>query len=245
MENHPPRVEPLPRFERYRDPGEGPPWHQSAKVKLFAVTSGLVLILGLMWTLLQPVVYRSSATVLMSAPVAIDAVVSEANIQNVAIQRTILLGEDITRSLLDKVEGQVDPASNASYLREVLRVEPVPDTNLIEMIARGADEEVLADLVSAWIDVYIGARAEDIEQRKGHTVQLVQDELDGLALKIEQARDALELYREENNIISAKREENEVLARLDGLNKALNTAIEEEVKTKVYLETLHESIEKG
>ena len=91
MDNDPPRVEPLPRFERYREPGETALWHRSGKVKLFTVTFGIIFAIGLIWTLLQPVVYRSSATVLMSAPTAIDAVVSEANIQNVAIQRTILL----------------------------------------------------------------------------------------------------------------------------------------------------------
>ena len=245
MNKDSPRVEPLPRFERYRDPGEEAPWHRSGKVKLFAVTFGIVFALGIIWTVLQPVVYRSSATVLMSAPAAIDAVVSEANIQNVAIQRTILLGEEITRRVLSELADVQEPRLNSSYLREVLHVDPVPDTNLIEMTAQGADEGVLPTLVETWIDVYIAARAEDIEQRKSHTLQLVQDELDGLAIKIEQARDDLELYRRQNNIISAKREENEVLARLDGLNKALNNAIEEEVKAKVYLETLRESIKEG
>ena len=123
MEQQSPRVEPLPRFERYRDPGEGAPWRQSSKVKLFAITSGAVLLLGLFWTLLQPVVYRSSATVLMSAPAVIDAVVSEANIQNVAIQRTILLGEEITGRVLDQMAGLQEPPLDASYLREVLRVQ--------------------------------------------------------------------------------------------------------------------------
>ena len=245
MEKDSPRVEPLPRFERYRDPGEGAPWHHSGKVKLFAVTFGIVLVLGLIWTFLQPVVYRSSATVLMSAPVAIDAVVSAANIQNVAIQRTILLGDEITARVLGELSGVHEARLQSGYLREVLRVDPIPDTDLIEMVAQGADEELLPTLVDTWIDVYVDARAHDIEQRKDHTLQLVQDELAGLAIKIEQVRDDLELYREENNIISAKREENEVLARLDGLNKALNNAIEAEVKAKVYLETLRESTEKG
>jgi hypothetical protein len=65
------------------------------------------------------------------------------------------------------------------------------------MRAQGADEEVLPMLIDTWIDVYVDALADDIEQRKDHTLQLVQDELDGLAIKIEQARDDLELYRKE------------------------------------------------
>ena len=103
------RPGPLQRLERYSDGGEPSPWLQSGKVKLFAVSFSVVLVLGLVWTVLQPLVYRSSATVLMSAPTAIDAGVSEANIQNVAIQRTILLGEEITRRVLDELNGLQAP----------------------------------------------------------------------------------------------------------------------------------------
>ena len=63
----------LQRLERYSDEGELSPWLQSSKVKLFAVSFSIVLVLGLVWTVLQPLVYRSSATVLMTAPAAIDA----------------------------------------------------------------------------------------------------------------------------------------------------------------------------
>ena len=50
---------------------------------------------------------------------------------------------------------------------------------------------------------------------------------------------------EQHEIISVERQENEVLARLDGLNKALNNAIEEEAKTRAYLDTLREAITRG
>jgi succinoglycan biosynthesis transport protein ExoP len=60
-----------------------------------------------------------------------------------------------------------------------------------------------------------------------------------------EARSALDDYRREHEIISAERQENEVLARLDGLNRALNNAIEEEAKTRAYLDTLREAITRG
>ena len=41
------------------------------------------------------------------------------------------------------------------------------------------------------------------------------------------------------------RKENEVLSRLDGLNKALNRAVEEEVRARAYLETLRDSLAEG
>ena len=74
--------------------------------------AGLTLLAGVIFTLLQPLVYRSSATVLMSAPSAIDAEVAAADIQSVAIQRKILLGEDITLRLaaeLDPTRLEVAP----------------------------------------------------------------------------------------------------------------------------------------
>jgi polysaccharide biosynthesis transport protein len=240
-----PRVEPVSRFDPY--PGTAPEesWRKSGRVKLFSITSGIVLFLGLFWTLLQPVVYRSSATVLMSAPAAIDVQVVEANVQNVAIQRKILLGSEITARIGEELNWIQGAPLDSVYLGKVLGVDPVPDTNLVEMVAQGSDADLLPILVDTWIDVYIEARAEDIQGSKLSSMQLVQDELGELELKIEQSRDALEQYRNEHNIISAQREENEVLSRLDGLNSALNNAVEEEVKAKVYLDTVRDGVAKG
>ena len=73
MITHSPGVDPLPRFSRYQGFNEEVEWRNSIRVKLFSVIAGVVLVSGIVWTLLQPIVYRSSATVLMSAPSAIDA----------------------------------------------------------------------------------------------------------------------------------------------------------------------------
>jgi polysaccharide biosynthesis transport protein len=245
MDNNTLRMEPLPRLEPY--PGTTPekPWRDSRRARLFALVFGLSFLTSLIWVVMQPVIYRSSATVLMSAPTAIDVSMAKADVQNVAIQRRILMGNDITNRLIAELEGLGDPPIDTGYLREVLRVEAVPETNLVEMAAQGVDGEILPYLVNSWIDVYLDVRAEDIERSKRSTVNLVQGELDELAVKLEEARFALEQFREKNEIISVERQENEVLARLDGLNKALNVAIAEEVKAKAYLDALGEALAKG
>jgi polysaccharide biosynthesis transport protein len=243
--NEHPQVEPLSRFGSYPGERAGEPWHQSGRARLFGLVFCVTLVIGVVWTLLQPVVYRSSATVLMSAPTAIDAEVTEADIQSVAIQRKILLGEEITGRLAAELAESGGADLDADEIHSLLQVDPVPQTNLVEMSAQGADSELLPKLVKRWIDVYLAIRANEIEQRKEQTMLIVQDELDGLADKVEQARIALDQYREEHEIISVERQENEVLARLDGLNSALNNAIEEEVKTRAYLDALQTSISKG
>jgi succinoglycan biosynthesis transport protein ExoP len=238
-------MEPLPRFASYTDDIPATAWHRSVRARLFAVTFGVTLALGIGWTLLQPVVYRSSATVLMSAPSAIDADIEEANIQSVAIQSRILLGGDVTRDLLQEFDAGESVALDTAYLRDVLRVETVPDTNLVEMVAEGEDAELLPELVNSWIDVYLAIRAASIQNTQQQTLGVVQDQMAGLSQRVEEARDALARYRDEHRITSVERQQNEELAQLDGLNKALNSAVRVEVKAKAKLQALRHAIASG
>lgn len=238
-------MEPLPGFASYTDDVSATAWHRSVRARLFAITFGITLALGLGWTLLQPVIYRSSATVLMSAPSAIDAEAEEADIQSVAIQSRILLSGDVTRSLLQDIEGNAAADVNSQYLRDVLRVEAVPETNLVEMVAEGEDADLLPDLVNAWIDVYLAIRASNIQNSQQQTLGVVQDQMAGLSQRLDDARDALAAYRAENHITSVERQQNEELAQLEGLNTALNSAVRVEVKAKANLQSLRNSIAAG
>lgn len=216
-----------------------------ARRRVFLLCALAVLAIGILYTVLQPTVYQSSATVLMSAPTAIDQQMLDADIQGVAIQRRTLTGSEITRTLADEVRDKYGVDLEPLALRRILDVAPVPETNLLELTASGSDSELLPPLLESWIDVYTSVRSRDIESRKSQTLTEVQDELDGLASKLESARSALEEYRAENEIISMERQENAVLAQLDGLNTSLNKAVEEEVRSQSYLATLQDSLAAG
>ncbi len=245
MDRNPPPIEPLPRFAPYNDTSADVAWHRSVRARLFALTFGLTLALGVGWTVLQPAVYRSSATVLMSAPSAIDAKVEKANVQSVAIQGRILLGGEVTQGLLSTFDTNTSADIDLQYLRDVLRVDAVPDTNLVEMIAQGADADVLPTLVNNWIDVYLNIRANEVQQSQKQTLGVVEDQLAGLAIKLDKAREALANYRDENHISSVDRQQNEELSRLDGLNTALNLAVKLEIKAKANLDSLSQAIAAG
>jgi polysaccharide biosynthesis transport protein len=131
------------------------------------------------------------------------------------------------------------------YLRDVLRVEAVPDTNLVEMIAQGIDAEILPTLVNNWIDVYLNIRANEVQHSQEQTLGVVEDQLSGLAIKLDQAREALATYRSENHITSVDRQQNEEMSRLEGLNTALNSAVKTEVKAKAELGSLRQAIAAG
>jgi len=245
MDREPPYVEPLPRVSPYSAEEPVSAWSQSPRVKLFSIVFALVFVTGLVATLLQPRIYRASATVLMTAPAAVDDVPQEANRQSVAIQRRILLGNEVMADLAQALGGDASAAIDASDLRQILRVEPVADTNLVEMIARGTDKALLPPLVNTWIDEYLAVRAREIETSQQQTLRQVRDQLAGLEAQLTAARDALASFRAEHGISSGERGENEVVARLEGLNEALNSAIEKEVQAKTRLRSLEDAIARG
>ena len=245
MNPEPPLLNAPPEYQPLHNTADGPPWFKTPRVRLFLAVFILTWLAGGITTLFQPDVYRSSATVLMTAAMAVDERSSTANVQRVAIQRRILLGGEVKEQLLETLhrEGFSDP--DGAYLREVLDVDEVPETNLVEMVAEGADADWLPFIVNTWIDTYLEIRADHVEESQQQTLQVVEDQLTGLGAKLEQARTALADYREEHQISSAERQENEELARLEGLNEALNIAVEKEISAQSWVEGLRKAIEEG
>lgn len=245
MSLQPQPVHQIPTYQPLHDTAHGRPWYATPRAQLFTVIFTLALVTGLVATYLQPTVFRSAATVLMTAAMAIDEETAEANVQRVAIQGRILLGGEVSRQLLDTLHDNGVTRVDAPYLRDVLSVQPVPATNLVEMAAQGADRALLPELVDTWIDVYLAIRKAHVEESQGQTLQVVNDQLADLEVKLEKARKALADYREEHSISSAERQENEELSRLDGLNKALNKAVDNEIQAQAFVETLRQAIADG
>lgn len=225
------------------------PWHKSRRFIIFTIAFLISIGLSLGYVFLRSPVYQSYATLLTVAKTAIDSPSSDADIQHVAIQKQILLGSELlaeTSRRLKTVNNTGNQINlNTGDIRQMLDVRPVAETNLIEMVAEGADAKTLPLLINTWIDVYLDARAAEVSRLLGDTTQIIQDELDGLAKKIQVKRVELDQFRHEHDIASIEREENEALARLKGLNEALNDASEDEVKAKAKLDAINKAIERG
>ena len=245
MVKYPPNIEQYTPLSAHVPPGADIPWQATLRVRIFAFTLLAVAAVGLIYTFAQPAIYQSEATLLTSAQASIDSLGSEADSQHVAIQRQILLGEELLAKTRARLEADPDYDLDAAAFKRQLEVRAVVGTNLVAMTAQGSDAELLPRILNTWIDVYLQARAADIEAISGHTVRLIQEELDQLAARLEQGRADLVAFREANEIISGERSENEALSRLDGLQRALNTALEEEVKARSQEETFREAIARG
>ena len=232
-------------------PGEAAdvtPSGRPRRLIVFLLTFVTCLAAGLFYNFQRPAVYLSSASLLTVAPPDIDQVdVPEADAQHVAIQRQRLLSKPLLEAVIDKLEQEGTEAQSLSLyeLQPMLDVVQVPETNLVAMQARGEDPEFLPRLVNAWVEVYLDERADEVRQVTLDTEEALSEEQRRIGEQIERKREELDAFRENNEILSAGRDENEAVARLKGLTDSLNTASEEEVKAKARLDAVNAAVRRG
>ena len=205
--------------------------------------------ISLTYTYSRPAIYRSSATLLTSAMTAIDRDSTAADVQHVAIQKQLLLSHELLAETLSRLKASAVTDAvlklTPQDIQNLLAVAPINETNLVEISAEGADPELLPLLVNTWTDVYQDARAKDIKNLTGNTTQLISDELNALAEKINAKRAELEGFSKRYDISTNGRDDNEPLARLNGLNTSLNQAEEDEIKAKATLAAVKSAIDRG
>ncbi|MCP4288441.1 MAG: hypothetical protein GY792_29125 [Gammaproteobacteria bacterium] len=219
------KVEFLPRpnqAEKYRII---PADVRSQRLVVFLLTFVISLAPGLYYIFQRPPVYISSASLLTVAPPDLDQQIAEADLQHVAIQLQRLLSkpllDEVVRRLKD--EDATNEFTNLSIyqLQSMLSVVPVPETNLVEV------------------------RAEEVRIVSAATTDSLREQYERLDKKTALKREELYRFRKDNEILSIGRDENQVLARLNGLTASLNIASEEEVKAKARLDAIRAAVKRG
>ncbi|SFP59328.1 Uncharacterized protein involved in exopolysaccharide biosynthesis [Nitrosomonas cryotolerans] len=250
MQNHISQIDLTPIKEYYSSSSlNRNPWFKSRRFIIFIIILFLSATLALSYVYSRPEIYQSTATLLTVAKTSVDQQSREADIQHVAIQKQILMGSallaEISKRLRLNAALEEDVDLTVADIRQMLNVQPVMDTNLVELMATGSDPAILPVLINTWIEVYLAARAAEVSQSTGETTRIIQGELTNLKDEISSKRTELNHFRQNNEIISTGREENEALARLKGLHESLNQANEEAVKAKAKLDAIHKAIGRG
>ncbi|SFW13194.1 Uncharacterized protein involved in exopolysaccharide biosynthesis [Nitrosovibrio sp. Nv17] len=228
-------------------PARGESGYYTRRFRVFGTLFLVSAAIGLAYDYSRPAIYRSSATLLTSAMTAIDRESGDADIQHVAIQRQVLLGSDLMEATLSRLKeaGRLPSHFAASDLQVQLHADPVPETNIVELRAEGSDPAFLPVLVNTWIDAYLDTREREVRQVAGDTRRVLEDELQGLAERIDAARKELQSFRTAHDISSTGREENEALAHFKALTDALSRANEEEIKARANVEAIQSAILRG
>ncbi|MFP4602693.1 MAG: GumC family protein [Halochromatium sp.] len=205
----------------------------------FVAAFTLIAAPASLWNFSRPPLYRATATVLTIVPEARSgsgAAVADA--QHVAIQRSMLLGrsllEDTLARLRDTVRGDTNPG-NAERLADIAALTPddllsmlevslVPQTNLVELSATGAEPALLATLVNQWLAAYRALREREIATQVGDRLDKLDERARLLAERTRAKRAMLDDFRTRFDIVTLERDSNDALKRLDLLQEALGEA---------------------
>ncbi|MEY6431482.1 hypothetical protein ABC977_03565 [Thioalkalicoccus limnaeus] len=137
-------------------PPPGPiPDQRPGRLLVFLSTFVLAATLGLAANYLRSPVFETSATVLTVKPKGVDETSADADLEHVAIQRRLLLGDEVLAAVADRLQSADhtgESPMDMGRLREMLTVRSVSDTNLVELSAEGGTPELLRDAVNQWAD---------------------------------------------------------------------------------------------
>lgn len=173
----------------------------------------------------------------------------EGGLEHVSIQKQILLGVPLLEETLKRIKQEFGEAVrdqlSIEELQSMLAVESVTDTNLVELQAQGHDPKLLAQVVNAWLDAYQQARENTVEKNKNNTTDSLENENARLDEEITAKRRELDQFRRTHDILSRNDTENQAMARLSGLNAALNKSSDDETKSKAKLDAIKAALAKG
>lgn len=224
------------------------PWLHSRRILVFSYVFFSTLVIGQILNFSRAATYRGSATVLTVAPAAVDVsgVVSDLDLQHVAIQRQLLLGRPLMQKTLERLQSQ-DQATRYGLeetedFQSMLSVIPIPSTHLVELSADGPQPELLPLLVNSWIESYLEFREQNILREVGDTLEALDQQYQELGHSLTEKRDALEAFRARHSILTQGRTENQAHARLQGLNQSLTTARDTEVNARARLKSIQAAI---
>jgi uncharacterized protein involved in exopolysaccharide biosynthesis len=206
---------------------------------IFAIVAGG----GLLYDFSRPAVYRATARLSVDPPGVDDAA---AKAQFAISEALALRRSEFVDPVMKHLGAQnASEEANASSFERQLTTEVVPQTNVIELRAEGADRNRLVEALGAWIEVYQGSRKESDRQEVDETLVEAKHELQVADRAIDGKRREMEAFRQRYGISSIEREENLGTSRLKGLQAALNDAETKEVTAEARLKAVDESIAQG
>jgi polysaccharide biosynthesis transport protein len=193
------------------------------------------LAIGLTWDFLRPAEYRATArlqiTPASGSPLAEAQTTSSAPDANLPFLTELQALS--SRPLIEQVSHRLREAGHdlspfgpdpVLGLQSSLTVTPLPGTNVVELAAIGSRPELPAALLIGISEAYREEVARNYRDTTTEARARADEETAKLEAAVADKRRAVEDFRRRSNIVSPEREENDVLAEMQGLAKALKEA---------------------
>lgn len=223
------------------------------RVLLFVAVFSLSFIVSLILDLSRPEVYRASAMLLFTGADATDeegnAGAAPAAVNDVGVQSQLLMTHSMLSEVLDRLRtespGALSVPGSTEALRQQLKVVQQSDSGLLELQAEGNHPSWLAHVVNTWLDVFMAHSSEAIRNSSASINTSLREQLTALETRLAEKRNELDEFRRNNDITSLTLSENQISARLNGLNASLNRAREQQASAEAELAAMKKMLEAG
>lgn len=245
-------------------PPRRPP-RATARARIFFGAFAVACAVGLAYTFARPAVYQSTAGLLIAPPkpvsvqeTTVPAVAGESQtVVNAAngdaapasayvlteLQR--LSGPQVIDGVVHRLQAAGKDRVSRSALQGMLHAAPVPGTDIVRLSARGHDRTLLPAALDAWIASYLELWGKVDNDSAAQNLTQLQDEVTKLKAQVDRKRGDLDDFRARYGIVSMDSNDNEALAKLTGLNKALADARNAQALAEANLLALQQSIAEG
>jgi len=136
-------------------------------------------------------------------------------------------------------------ADPVSGVQRMLDAQAVEGTQVVELQAQGPDRAFLPRLVNTLTDAYQERLAADYDKSAGTGDTQLRDEVEVLDRQVAAKRQEAEAFRSRYDIVSAERDENQLLSTVKGLGEALNKANSDVAAAEGRLRAVRNAISAG
>ena len=232
-----------------------PPSHaMRRRIVVFASVFLVCALASLAYTFARPAIYQATAKVQVTpqsrSPLNDTAAQQDSN-QAFLVEMQVFS----SRPLLEKVVARLKERGQAfesatdadavAALQNMLTVDPVGGTNVAQIEAQGPQRLLVAALVNTVIDVYRDEQARAGDAASRTLLAGAREESRVMDAQVAERKKAVESFRMRANIVSAERDENQVLARVKGLGASLAAANEREATAEGRLRAVEQAVAEG
>ena len=248
-----------PAMHDYTDPhasrASGARRANRRRLGVFLGVFSLVSLVGLVWCFLRPAEYRATSRLEVTPAAASPA--GEVPVVTVGEANRPFLTEVqalTSRPLIEQVVARLRSAGHdLAYLgvdpilgvQATLGVTPVEGTRVVEMAALGPRPELPVALLIAIGEAYREQIARDYLGKASAATALAVEEATKLEAAVAAKRREMEAFRVRHDIISPEREENSILAEMQGLTANMKDAHKRVAEAQGKRNSLHASAAEG
>ena len=222
--------------------------HQNFQKRKWQVLIGtFVLILitanAVIWS--QAPIYQSQAILHFSYTSYTEQEFGELAQRQITLHQQRLKSNSVLSLVSKELEQSQMLNINVERLFDALSAEASLTGRIITLNANGSEPQILKPILDTWIKVYLELVESETQVNNSDELQVANQQLQLLELKITDQEQRLQSFASENNITSLERDENRVLSQTKNLGVNLDQALADEAQAQALLDSLVESINDG